>query len=120
MLQVRLHPMGAAAKSGSPSAFDGNTALPMPSWLSTSGWPSPFSTVVQMNGYCCGPLKMGPVGPECPIQNFAYARRGMPGGQGGPGGCGSPGSHGAEGWTPCAVAAALDVERSAGLEQEIE
>ena len=70
MLQVRLQPTGAAAKSGAPFT-SGKTALPTPSWLSTSGWPRPFSTVVQMKGYCCGPLKMGPVGPASPIQNRA-------------------------------------------------
>src|SRR6266571_5008126 len=35
------------------------TGWPCPSWLSTSGWPSPASWVRQMNGFCCGSLAGG-------------------------------------------------------------
>ena len=44
-------------------AFPGvwKSRMPTPSWLSTSGKPSPAVCVLQTNGYCCGPEKIGPV-----------------------------------------------------------
>jgi hypothetical protein len=39
-----------------------NTRMPMPAWLSTSGKPRPSCVcVLQTNGCCCGPEKIGPV-----------------------------------------------------------
>ena len=35
--------------------------MPTPSWLSTSGKPSPSVWVLQTNGCCWGPEKIGPV-----------------------------------------------------------
>jgi hypothetical protein len=45
------------------AAFPGvwKSRIPAPSWLSTSGNPRPAVWVLQTNGCCCGPEKIGPV-----------------------------------------------------------
>jgi hypothetical protein len=34
--------------------------MPIAFWLSMIGWPRPLRAVVQTNGCCCGPEKIGP------------------------------------------------------------